>query len=73
MEAAKIALQESRPNPHVKPSNESLMKLLKLVLTRNNFHFNGRHYLQFRGTAIGTKSAVGFANNYMGWFEDLDL
>ena len=28
------------------PSNESLLKLLKKVLTCNNFDFNGKHYLQ---------------------------
>jgi hypothetical protein len=71
MEAAGIALRKSRTDPSVKPNNESLMRLLKLVLTRNNFQFNGRHFLQIRGTAIGTKVAVGFANNYMGLFERL--
>jgi hypothetical protein len=71
MEAAKIALNESRTDPDVKPSNDYLMKLLELVLTRNNFQFNGKHYLQIRGTAIGTKLAVGFSNNYMGRFEKL--
>ena len=69
MEAAKIALNESRTDPDVKPSNDYLMKLLELVLTRNNFQFNGKHFLQIRGTAIGTKLAVGFSNNYMGRFE----
>jgi hypothetical protein len=71
LEAARVALGKSRPGPNVKPSNRSLMKLLELVLRRNNFVFNGQHYLQIRGTAIGTKVAVGFANNYMGFFERL--
>jgi hypothetical protein len=44
---------------------------MKLVLSRNNFQFNGNHYLQIRGTAIGTKMAVGFANNYVAFFERL--
>jgi hypothetical protein len=69
--AAKEALEKSRPGKNVKPSNKSLIKLLELVLKRNNFTFNGRHYLQLRGTAIGTKLAVGFANNYVGYFERL--
>jgi hypothetical protein len=69
--AAKQALDRSRPGANVKPSNRILIKLLHLVLRRNNFVFNGQHYLQLRGTAIGTKLAVGFANNYMGFFERL--
>jgi hypothetical protein len=71
LEAARVALEKSRPDPNVRPSNRSLMKLLNVVLTRNNFVFNGKHYLQIRGTAIGTKVAVGFANNFMGFFERL--
>jgi hypothetical protein len=67
--AAKQALVNFRPGHNVKPSNNTLTKLLDLVLKRNNFTFNGRHYLQLRGTAIGTKLAVGFANNYVGFFE----
>ena len=71
LKAAQDALNKSRRDPSVKPSNKSLLKLLKLVLKRNNFVFNGRHYLQIRGTAIGTMVAPGFANTYMGAFERL--
>ena len=70
MEAAKRTFSRTRPG-YVQPSNESLLKLLNLVLTKNNFQFNGKNYLQIRGTAIGTKTAVSFANNYMGEFERL--
>ena len=52
-------------------SNNSLVKLLRLVLGKNNFRFNGRHFLQIKGTAIGTKLAPGFGNNYVAWFERL--
>ena len=31
------------------------MDLVRLVLKNNNLTFNGRHYLQIQGTAIGTK------------------
>jgi hypothetical protein len=71
MEAAKLALDESRKGTNVRPTNAALMRLLNLVLKRNNFQFNGKHYLQIRGTAIGTKLAVGFANNYVAFFERL--
>jgi HD superfamily phosphodiesterase len=66
--AAARALNLSRPG-NVRPSNNSLIKLLKLVLNRNNFKFNGRHFLQIKGTAIGTMVAPGFANNHVAWFE----
>ena len=32
--------------------------MLSLILKENFFHFNGKHYLQNHGTAMGTKTAV---------------
>jgi hypothetical protein len=55
----------------VRPSNDTLVKLLEMVLTKNNFIFNGKHFLQLIGTVIGTKSAPGVANHYLDWFERL--
>ncbi len=55
---------------NVKPSNKSVLELLRLVLTRNNFEFNGEHYKQLKGTAMGTKVAPTFANIFMGKFEN---
>jgi len=40
-----------------------------MVLSKNNFQFNGEHYLQIGGTSMGTKAVVGFAINFLGWFE----
>ena len=54
---------------NVKPSNKSVLELLKLVLNCNNFEFNGKHYKQIKGTAMGTKVAPTFANIFMGKFE----
>jgi hypothetical protein len=65
-------LKEHRPGP-VRPSNDTLVKLLEMVLTKNNFTFNGKHFLQLIGTAIGTKSAPGVANHYLDWFEKMFL
>ena len=53
------------------PSNLSLAELLWLVLTLNNFRFNGKNYLQIGGTAMGTRLAPSFANIYMNHFEDI--
>ena len=37
--------------------NEDVLSFAELVLNSNNFEFNGRHYLQKRGTVIGTRMA----------------
>ncbi len=43
--------------------------MLSLVLRLNNFDFNGQHYLQIQGVAIGTRAAPTIANLVMGDFE----
>ncbi len=68
-EATQLFLQKHRTHPG-NPSNSSLDDLLKLVLTKNNFDFNNRHYLQISGTAMGTKVAPSFANVFMSEFEE---
>ena len=45
--------------------------LLFLILMLNNFLFNGIHYLQRMGSAMGTKCAPSYANLFMGKFEEL--
>jgi hypothetical protein len=71
MRAAEEALRKFRKGPGLKPTNKSLLVLLDLVLSLNNFTFNGSHFLQIKGTAIGTMVAPSFACNYGGWFERL--
>ena len=39
------------------------------ILQENSFQFKGEHYLQTRGTAMGTKVAVSFANIFMSVIE----
>ena len=68
--AAKKTLASYRPFIGLKPSNQSLIKLLEFVLTKNNFQFDGQHYLQILGTCMGTRVAPSFAINFMGWFEE---
>lgn len=70
LRAAMKLLTIYRPQQDVKPSNINLVKLLEMVLTKNNFQFNGEHYLQIGGTAMGTKAAPGLANCFMGNFEE---
>ena len=46
-----------------------VLTFLKLILTLNNFVFNGINYLQKKGCAMGTACAPSYANIFMGWFE----
>jgi len=70
LEACRIALDTYRSATNIKPKNETLIKLLEIVLKKNNFQFNGVNYLQVGGTAMGTKVAPSFAITYMGAFEE---
>ena len=38
---------------------------MELDLKNNNFEFDGKHYLQKTGTAIGTRMAPSYANLFM--------
>ena len=46
-----------------------IIRLLRLVLHSMNFEFNGDHYLQIGGTAMGTALAPNYANLFMDRFE----
>jgi len=64
------AYRQNNPSTATMPHTMSLMRLLETVLTKNNFDFNGKHYLQVGGTAMGTKLAPSFANLFMANFEE---
>ena len=44
-----------------------------MILTLNNFIFNGKHYLQIKGCAMGTKCAPSYANLFMDNFESKNI
>ena len=48
------------------PPTETLINLLTLVLMCNNFEFNGKHYLQVQGTAMGTKNGPSLCKYIYG-------
>ena len=70
IQAAKEILQKFRPNTGLKPSNDSLLKLLECILTKNNFQFDNQHFLQIKECAMGTRVARSFTYTYMAKFED---
>ena len=47
-----------------------ITKFLWLILTLNNFVFNGINYLQTNGASMGTKCAPNYANLFMAYFEE---
>ena len=44
-------------------------EMLGLILTENSFEFIKKNYLQTHGVAMGTKTAVSFANIFMAEIE----
>ena len=58
-----------RRDPEKQKIGPHLLKLLELVLHSMSFNFNGDHYLQTGGTAMGTAAAPNYANIFMDRFE----
>ena len=48
---------------------EEVIEMIDLTLENNNFEFNGKHYLQIDGTAIGSRLGMNYASAYMGEWE----
>ena len=49
--------------------NRVIIKFLSLTLHLNNFEFNGKHYLQKKGSSMGSKSSCHYADVFMDDFE----
>ena len=63
-DAIRTALNRYRPG-NQRPSNESLIGLLRCVLSMDYFEFTGKDYLQIGGTAMSTIAAPKFAIIFM--------
>ncbi|XP_064479666.1 uncharacterized protein LOC135392983 [Ornithodoros turicata] len=68
--AAQRAFLKYSDNPY---DPRVLFTFLNLILKNNNFEFDGKHYLQVSGTAMGTKMAPNYANIFMGNLEEAFL
>ena len=67
IEACRKAL-ETR-GPEATPPTPYFTRLMEQILTFNNFSFNGEHYLQVQGTAMGTRMAPSYTNLFMANLE----
>lgn len=59
--------------PDSKRPEKELLELLNINLTRNDFEFNNKYFLQIRGTAMGKKFAPAYANIFMAEWEQTAL
>lgn len=53
--------------------DRDLLRLLELNLTRNDFVFDSKYYLQTKGTAMGKSFAPSYANIFMAVWEETAL
>ena len=44
---------------------QDIINLITLILTKNNFSFDDKHYLQIKGTTMGTRMAPSYANIFI--------
>ena len=66
----KCIAKKLRDTPDFSFPRNKLLQALKLVLTCNNFEFNGEQYLQVSGVSMGTKCAPTYANLVLGVIEN---
>ena len=69
IQACTETLLKSKENNPSQPNTTVLACLLEIVLKNNLFEFDGTHYKQLQGTAMGTKLAPAYANLFMGKLE----
>lgn len=56
--------------PDPRRPDQELLQLLDINLTRNDFVFNEKYYLQIKGTAMGKTFAPAYANIFMANWEE---
>jgi len=65
--AAEVALS-GRVNPLI--PTDDVLAMMDAVLDHNTFTFDGVHYVQTEGTAIGSHLGMNYAPTYMGSWEN---
>ena len=63
-----------RKHPHLinqRFSEEFICDSIKFILDNNTFTFNNQHFIQTKGTAMGTKMAPTYANLVLAYLEEI--
>lgn len=69
-QTVKNSFSSQRPFGEVSGNFVSNHTIVALVLEKNNFSFDGRHFLQVGGTAMEIRVAPTYANIFMDCFEN---
>ena len=69
IEACRKALNSSDHLSRSHFKTEFICDLMCMILTMNNFEFDNNYYIQFHGTAMGTRMAPAYANLFIGYLE----
>ncbi|XP_072022881.1 uncharacterized protein [Amphiura filiformis] len=67
LKAIEYFMDIERKEPY--PPTSTILRLTELVLTLNNFTFNGNNYIQRRGVSMGQKVGPAYACLFMGYLE----
>ena len=51
------------------PPTQDIINLIPLILTKSNFSFQNKYYLQIKGMAMGTEMSPSYDNIFMDEFE----
>ena len=68
--AIKHWLQKLKDKYDNRFSEGFICEAIQIVLDNNIFHFDNKHYLQIKGTAMGTKMAPTYANLVLAYVEE---
>lgn len=69
IQAIEFWLQNSDTGINKRFTKDFIINSLKIILENNVFYFDGKHYVQRKGTAMGTKMAPTYATLVLGFLE----
>ena len=70
LDAIKFWLQKHPEDRHRRFTDNFILDSIEFILQNNTFYFNGEHYRQRKGTAMGTKFAPVYATLVIGYLEE---
>ena len=70
LEAVAFWLEKASGKIDCRFSHAFILESLELILNRNVFYFDGKYYIQKKGTAMGSKVAPTYATLVLGYLEE---